>query len=180
MAASPSSPDHGPGRPLRLAAYRLLARRAYAAPELAERLRRRGFDASEVETTIAALTRQGYLNDRVTAMQWTRSWRDYKGWGPGRIRAELLRRGIGRGLAQEVLDEGCPERETEATAMAVAVRLVKRPAFRRAGRRKAGWLAAQLMRRGFSGGLMWRVVRQCCSSQDDGEMMTSLTAENPE
>jgi regulatory protein len=148
-------------------AYRLLARRAFSERELEERLRRRGVSDAEIAVTLDGLKRQGYLDDAATAAQWARSWRTYKGWGPMRVRAELVRRGLDRRLAEQVLAESFPDDETETAAMQVAVRLVSRPAFSRAGRRQAQWLAAHLMRRGFPIGTARRVAGRCCPGRED-------------
>jgi regulatory protein len=148
-------------------AFRLLARRAYSEGELAARLRRHGAPGAEIAAALEGLKRQGYLDDAVTAAEWARSWRVYKGWGPLRVRAELVRRGLDRRLAERATAECFPDDETEAAAHRLAVRLAGRAAFSRAGRRKAQWLAAQVARRGFHADLARRVADRCCSGRDD-------------
>jgi len=148
-------------------AYRFLARRAYSEGELEARLRRHGVSGAEIAATLDGLKRQGYLDDAATAAQWARSWRIYKGWGPLRVRAELVRRGLDRRLAERVLAELFPDDETEAAAHRLAIRLISRPAFTRAGRRRAQWLVAHLARRGFPADLARRVAARCCSGRDD-------------
>ncbi len=180
-AASPSAPPAGPtgrrGSPRlsspRQLAYRFLARRAYSERELEARLRRHGVSDAEIAITFDGLKRLGYLDDAATAAQWARSWRTYKGWGPVRVRAELARRGLDRKLAERILTECFPDDETETAALQAAVRLVSRPAFSRAGRRQAQWLAAQLMRRGFPPGTARRVVGRYCSRRDEDDMIDS-------
>lgn len=177
-AASSSAPSAGsPGRrptPRQLA-YQLLARRAYSQHELEERLRRRGVSDADIAATIDGLKRLGYLDDAATAAQWARSWRTYKGWGPIRVRVELVRRGLDRRLAERVLAESFPDDEAEASAMQAAVRLVTRPAFARAsasgGQGPARWMAAQLMRRGFSSDMARRVAGRCCRRLVEDDMM---------
>jgi regulatory protein len=145
----------------------LLARRAYSERELEACLRRRGVSPAETAETLDGLKRLGYLDDAATAAQWTRSWRAYKGWGPVRVRAELLRRGLERRLTERVLAESFPDDVTEAAAMQAAVRLTARPAFARAGRRRALWLAAHLARRGFPPDLARRVAHRCCPHREE-------------
>lgn len=179
-AASPSAPAGSTGRhgsprranPRQLA-YRFLARRAYTERELEARLRRHGVSDAEIAVTFDGLKRLGYLDDAATAAQWARSWRTYKGWGPIRVRAELVRRGLDRKLAEQVLADSFPDDATEAAALQAAARLTGRPAFSRAGRRQAQWLAAQLMRRGYSPGMVRRVVGRCCSRRDEDDMIDS-------
>ena len=156
--------------PLRLA-YRLLARRAHSEEELAARLRRHGVSGAGIAATIDELKRQGYLDDAATAAQWARSWRSSKGWGPLRVRAELIRRGLDRRLAERVLAEAFPDDETEASAMQIAVRLAGKPAFAKAsasgGQGPVRRLAAHLSRRGFPSDLARRVASHCCQGGDD-------------
>ena len=121
----------------------------------------------ESATVIDTLREQGYVNDRETAVQWLGSWRRHKGWGPVRIRVELLRRGISRSLIEELLREQYPDDEAEAAAMVVAQRLITRSAFRRAGQQNARRLAAQLSRYGFAGSTVQRVVPRFCWSGTD-------------
>jgi len=148
-------------------ACRLLARRAYSERELEERLRRRGVSDAEIAATFDALKQQGYLDDAATALQWARSWRSNKGWGPIRVRAELARRGLDPRMTEPLLAELFCDDETEASAMRVAVRLIRRPGFAKAGHRRAQWLASHLLRRGFPPGLARRVASRCCSGRDD-------------
>ena len=159
-----------PSSPRQLA-YRYLARRAYSEWELATRLRRRGVAEAEIVATLDELKRQGYLNDAETAAQWARSWRLYKGWGPLRIRAELIRRGLDRELMERLMAELFPHDETETAAMQAAIRLTGRPAFSRAGRLKRQWLAGHLVRRGFPPGLAGRVASRCCSGHEEDVMI---------
>ncbi|HUJ79927.1 MAG TPA: regulatory protein RecX [Nitrospiria bacterium] len=166
-----ASPD--PGRPgrrcitaLRLAS-RLLARRGHTEWELAARLRRRGVSDSDIADTLDLLKRQGYLDDAATAALWARSWRTHKGWGPIRVRAELIRRGVDRQVTDPLLAELFSDDETEAAALRVAARLVRRPAYARAGPRQAPWLAAHLARRGFPADLALRVAGRCCPGRDN-------------
>ena len=172
-----SAPRHSAPHPAspRQLAYRYLARRAYTEWELETRLRRRGVAADDVVATLEELKRLGYLNDAETAAQWARSWRLYKGWGPMRIRAELIRRGLDRPLTERLMAELFPHDETEAAAMQAAVRLAGRPAFSRAsasgGQGPVRWLAAQLVRRGFPPGLAGRVASRCCSGHEEDVMI---------
>jgi regulatory protein len=148
-------------------ACRFLARRAHSQEELAARLRRHGVSGAGIAATLDELKRQGYLDDAATAAQWARSWRIYKGWGPLRVRAEFVRRGLDRRLAERVLAELFPDDETEAAAMQIAVRLAGRPSFAGTGRRSALRLAAHLSRRGFPSDLARRVAARCCSGRND-------------
>jgi regulatory protein len=145
-----------------------LARRAYTEWELCERLKRRGVAAAEVADAVRELKRRGLINDDATATSWAQSWRDRKGWGPLRVRAELGRRGIGRPLADDILRECFPSDDLQVLVERAAVALARRPTFQRAGRQQARWLAAQLQRRGFPHDAIRRVIlSRCPSAKED-------------
>jgi regulatory protein len=156
----------------------LLARRAYTERELLDRLARRGVAPADAAAAVGELRRRGLVDDGATAAMWARSWRDYKGWGPLRIRAELSRRGIGRPVADALLEELFGGDGAQSVAAREAARLIRRPAFRRAGRHRARWLTAQLLRRGFPHAVVRRVVLSCGlpaygDGDDQGEMSIS-------
>ncbi|MBS0422626.1 MAG: regulatory protein RecX [Proteobacteria bacterium] len=72
----------------RAAAIALLARRDYASGELRLRLRRKGFGAEIVESTIAELAEERALDDARYAANYV-SYAAARGHGPLRIAAEL-------------------------------------------------------------------------------------------
>ena len=117
-------------------ALALLARRAYTEAELRRRLSR--YPEAEVEEALARLREWGYLDDRAYAEGFARSRK--RRWGSGRLRAELLRRGVG----EEVVEEVLPGEDEEVEA---AVSLLARRWSRLGGdrRRAVGFL----LRRGF-------------------------------
>ncbi|MGB6641572.1 MAG: RecX family transcriptional regulator, partial [Thermoanaerobaculia bacterium] len=74
-------------------AQELLARRPHFRRELAVKLASRKFSPEEVETTLARLAEQGYLDDLEHAFDLARGPLQRKGFGPRRLRYELERRG---------------------------------------------------------------------------------------
>ncbi len=84
------------------AAVRLLAMREHSRRELCSKLGRR-FGEEVVEPVLDELESQGLQSDRRFAEQYVHSRRS-KGFGPLRIRAELVERGIGEELIASTLD----------------------------------------------------------------------------
>jgi regulatory protein len=155
-------------------AYRCLTRRPHTERELEARLHLRGVSDTDIASTLDHLKQRGYLDDAATAARWARSWRIQKGWGPLRVRAELIRRGVRLQVTEPLLAELFPDDDTEAAAMQIAVRLSRRPAFAKAsaagGRGPVRWLAAQLARRGFPDDLALRVADRCCPGRDEDKI----------
>lgn len=73
----------------------LLTRREHSRKELTRKLTSRGMDATEVETAVATLARDGWQNDARFAESLVRA-RAGAGYGPERIRAELTTHGLDR------------------------------------------------------------------------------------
>lgn len=87
---------------LREAALRLLARREHAFVELYNKLKRKGWSATETAEVVQELADAGLQSDERFAESFARS-RAEKAYGPLRIRAELTERGVDRGLVARAL-----------------------------------------------------------------------------
>jgi len=87
------------------AALTLLARRDFAAQELAARLGERGFDAATVATIIAGLRERRALDDARFAGHFV-AYRAARGQGPVRIERELADLGVAAEHIEAALREG--------------------------------------------------------------------------
>ena len=128
-------------------ALEMLSRRPYSRRELKDKLLRRGTDEQSVEDCIAWLDEHGFLDDGEYAGAVARHY-TAKGYGAGRVKSELRRRGIERELADETLAE-LPE-NTEKLDAFIARRL-NDPKDRDSVRK----IGAALFRRGYS----WEEIR---------------------
>jgi regulatory protein len=90
---------------LRARALALLARRDYAAAELALRLARAGHPDEGVAELIEELAQDGVLNDERYAHNFV-SYHAARGQGPLRIAAELRQRGVSAPLIEAALGAG--------------------------------------------------------------------------
>ncbi len=95
MAAPPRSARH--------VAMDLLSRREHSRQQLSEKLRVRGYDPEDIERTLDRLAAEGLQSDRRFAEAWVYQ-RSQKGYGPLRIRRELLERGVPEALARDALE----------------------------------------------------------------------------
>lgn len=85
-------------------ALRLLARREHTRSELARKLRQRG-ESDGMDGVLDALERDGLLSDARFAEAYVRM-RVGRGYGPLRIQAELMERGVDPGQAETSLRAG--------------------------------------------------------------------------
>ena len=124
-------------------ALELLSRRPHSRKELKDKLLRRGVGEDDAEDCIDWLCEHGFLDDGEYAGAVARHY-TAKGYGAGRVKSELQRRGIPRELLDEAL-AAMPE-DTSKIDKYIASRL-RDPGDRDEVRK----LSAALYRRGFSG-----------------------------
>lgn len=137
----------------------LLTRREHSRKELTRKLISRGMDAAEVESAVANLARDGWQNDTRFAESMVRA-RASGGYGPLRIRAELITHGLDREAIAAALDT------FHGDWAEIASDLVRRrygpvAAFDLNQRRKA---ADFLLRRGFDAVTVHAATRADCDS----------------
>ncbi len=113
--------------------------------EVIERLKREGFTKEEIDSTIEKLKNYGYLNDKRTAEEFIRS-RIRKGWGPEKIKIELMRRGVTEDEAEILIKKIFKDFEEDEIIMKLAEK------FLRSGRGEnlMERLKVFLFRKGFS------------------------------
>lgn len=80
----------------------MLARREHSVAELSRKLQSKAFDHTDINTVVAALCAEGLLNDERFMDHYIHHRRS-KGFGPLRIHAELLERGIAQDLIEHQL-----------------------------------------------------------------------------
>ncbi len=87
------------------AAADALARRPMTVTALRERLERRGFEASVVDETVAALSKEGLINDVEVARELVRHAVSRGGAGAVLLESKLAAKGVDSETAKRVLDE---------------------------------------------------------------------------
>jgi regulatory protein len=145
----------------RAVALELLSRKAWTRRQLTDRLRRRGAPAAVAEAVVEDFEARGYVDDRAFATAWAEARARGRGYGPRRLRDALLAKGVARPLVDEAVREAFAEVDEETRARAVATQRL--PTLRRtAPDGAARRLSAFLLRRGFPGDVVRRVVRETC------------------
>ena len=128
-------------------AMELLSRRPMSEKELIDKLIRKGEDEETAADCARWLRENGFLNDESYAAAVARHYAA-KGYGPGRVRAELSRRGVDRELWKDAI-EAMPENRDRLDRF-IAARLTD-PEDREQIRK----VSAALYRRGYS----WEEIR---------------------
>jgi regulatory protein len=100
---------------LRSRALRILGAGAQTATGLRRKLLARGAVPHALEAVLERLAREGHIDDRAFARDWVRQRLERHPEGQGPLLAGLLRRGVGRELAEEALGSLLtPEAERES------------------------------------------------------------------
>ena len=106
MAPRGRRPARGPrerreldAKAAKLAAFDLLARKAWSARALTSRLKRRGAPDETARAVVAELASRGYVDDASFARFWAESRARGRRVGSRRLRQELLQKGIPRDVA---------------------------------------------------------------------------------
>ncbi len=79
-----------------------MARREHSTVELSRKLQRKEFQQADIDTVLTALRQENLLNDERFVESYLHA-RRAKGYGPLRIRAELLERGVAQDLIEHQL-----------------------------------------------------------------------------
>ena len=118
-------------------------KRPHSEKELRDKLRQKGVSEADIETVTALCLDYGFVNDEEYAGSIVRHYAA-AGYGPGRVRTELQRRGVPKELWDEALTQLGGQDETIDRLLAARLR-GKDPADRKE-RDKA---AAALFRKGY-------------------------------
>ncbi len=135
-----------------------LTGQARSRAELATKLAKRRVPDEVAERLLNRFEEVGLIDDAAFARAWVESRQPGKGLGRRALAQELRRKGIDDEVARQALEEIDPGDEEEAARALVRrkLRTLRRVDRATATRRLTGMLA----RKGHSGELVWRVVRE--------------------
>jgi regulatory protein len=152
--AEAETPDAAPRRAAKARSFVVdsLGARAQSVAEIRAKLAARDVPSALADEIVDEALRLGYLDDPELAGRLARGHRS-RGYGRRRAATALRRRGIGAADAEAALAEAYGGDEAELAATALGTR----PVGDDRERRRA---VAFLVRRGFSSGVAWQVVRR--------------------
>jgi regulatory protein len=158
-------PDADPIAMAREVCLRLLTDRARTRQELAQALMRKGVPDEAAHTVLDRFDEVGLIDDAAFAGQWVRSRHQHKGLAKRAIAMELRRKGVDDEVAGEALAEVDTESEELRARELVDRKLRTVPADTPEQRKKAAQrLVGMLARKGYGGGIAYRVVREALAA----------------
>ena len=152
----------------KLAAFDLLARKAWSARDLTVRLKRRGAPDGIARAVVAELESRGYVDDVSFARFWADSRARGRRVGSRRLRQELLQKGIARDVAAAAVAAAFEEVHEALRCLEAGRRRL--PALLRTGpERAAARLRDYLVRRGYPLSEVMRTVAALTGRLPDGD-----------
>ncbi|CAG1066420.1 Regulatory protein RecX [uncultured bacterium] len=145
------------------AALRLLGVRQRSVFELKAKLRDKGFEGVDIDTTAEKLLKAGYLNDEEFARSLARSRARNKAWGPAKIAHDLITRGIAKETVKEAVTLACPAEEELAS---IALEKWRRSHKGLSGREEKEKAFRHLSSRGFSPSAIWKAFGRPDGTED--------------
>jgi regulatory protein len=132
----------------------LLARRDHSRFELSRKLRQRDFPESVVERVLGKLEGLHYVDDKRFAQLWVDSRISKKPEGRAKLLSGLSSRGVDRIVAMEAVESCFSEEDEDMALERAAEKLASKSS---ANARSA---TASLIRKGFSGSKVFRIVEK--------------------
>jgi len=148
----------------KLAAFDLLARRAWSTRELTTRLGRRGAPANVARAVVRELEARGYLDDEAFARWWAQARAEGRRIGSLRLRRELKAKGIAQELAGTAIEAAFAEASEMDRALEAGRRRLS-SLLRAAPERAPVKLAGYLLRRGYPADLVRRAVKRLTGAE---------------
>lgn len=134
-----------------------LSRKPRTTYEIALRLGEKGWSEDTIGDVIRRLTQEGLVDDAAYAQEWARQRVGSRGKGKLWVRHELRQKGIAKPLIEEALGEVSEEDEYDSAFQLGLKKWNSTKGEFMERKRKTG---AFLMRRGYSGELVSKVVRE--------------------
>jgi regulatory protein len=106
-------------------AFKLLSRRLHSVNELRIKLKQKKLSNDLIEIVIDELKAKDLLDDFKFAGQFSEENIRNKLWGKGKLKAELIKRGVSHEIISKVLEEKFPEREDLSNAILLSKKKLK-------------------------------------------------------
>jgi len=142
-------------------AWKALNRRERTVAELARLLAAKRVEPAAIETVLAELLEQGYLDDASYAQRFADDRRRLDAWGAERIERKLLSLGIDRELIAAAVGEQDHAGEIDAALELLARRFPEPPQTPRERDRALG----MLVRKGYELELAYDALRRHCGAR---------------
>lgn len=119
-----------------------------------------------IEMTLDRLVKLGYLNDKQFSESFTRSKQTYGGLGKGGIRQALRQKGVDNETIDATLEDISDEDEYERAKLLVQKKM--KSTQKLDPQKRFNRLVGLLSRKGYSGNIVFTVIKECVQEEKDG------------
>jgi regulatory protein len=147
----------------RAVCLRLLTLAPRTRAQLADALHRRNIPDDAAESVLARFSDVGLIDDEAFAEAWVSSRHAGRGLARRALAAELRTRGVDEETVRDAVEQLDSDQELETARRLVARKLAATRGLEPAARVRR--LAGMLARKGYSGNLAYRVVREALESE---------------
>jgi regulatory protein len=138
----------------------LLGRRSHTAFELERKLLQRGFDKKIVCKIVSKCSQLQFIDDKISGRLYL-SELIRRGYGPHRIRYELVQKGVGNDLIDELFFEESVDKNERAMCEKVLAKKIKMVSTKKDSEKRKALLHRFLLSRGFSRSLILDLIKKC-------------------
>ncbi|MGK9368949.1 regulatory protein RecX [Melioribacter sp. Ez-97] len=152
---------------IKAAAYRLIGRRDHSSAELKRKLLKKGFDDSLIDELVKELSEKNYLNDFNFARKYSEEAVEKKKAGINKVRNELIKKGIGKEIIEDVLND-IDDNTMLENARDLLNKKMKTSAFiKTESRKKKQKLFSYLKSKGYASDLIMKLLSEYDFSDDE-------------
>ncbi len=151
-------------RKVRSAALQYLSYSPRTEFQIRQRLHQKGYSTLEITPVIGELIESGYIDDQKYAIEYAQARFDHKGYGPNRIRRELMADGICQELIACAIDVCVSSEDLTEGAKKIVERFQNRVHGTRQERKKK--LIGYLIRRGYGRMLAQEIVQETLNQSE--------------
>ncbi|MEV7965109.1 recombination regulator RecX [Sphaerisporangium sp. NPDC088356] len=162
-SSAAEGPPANPEAVARAVCLRLLTMAPRTRAQLAEALRKRNIPDDAAESVLARFSDVGLIDDEAFAEAWVSSRHAGRGLARRALASELRKRGVDEDTVRDAVDRLDPDQELETARRLVERKLPGTRGLEPAARVRR--LAGMLARKGYSGSLAYRVVREALENE---------------
>jgi regulatory protein len=161
-----AAPERDPAAQARQVCLRLLTLSPRTRSQLADALSRKGIPDETADEVLSRFEDVGLIDDAAFARAWVESRHHSRGLAGRALSAELKQRGVGSDEIRAAIDEQLdPEAEATAARALVDRKLMSTRGL--AADQRTRRLAGMLARKGYPGGLVFRVIREALAAEGE-------------
>lgn len=154
-------------------ALTLLSYRARTEKEIVERMRKKGYEQSDIEEVVNYLKQEGYINDKTFAEMYIKDKSEIHKYGQNRIKTELYKKGISKELVNNLIKKILNSDEEYEKAKELAMKKIKsyhKDSKQAQYRKLSGFLA----RKGYSYDVISKVLKEIINEWEDNDFFDNI------